>query len=159
MKTKQKQIDVVPRHELSLVDEMDRAFDTLMGGWMRPFRGMFPEWARAEGLVETPVPRIEAIDRDEEILVRAELPGVDKKDLDLTLTGQVLTLRGERKREEHEEKGDYIRSEIAFGGFSRSIRLPHDVDIEHAKAEFKNGVLEVHLPKLKKTVHRQINVA
>jgi HSP20 family protein len=99
------------------------------------------------------------IDREEELLVRAEVPGVEKQDLEIELVGQVLTLKGERKHEETEEKGTYYRSEIARGSFVRSLRLPENVDLENAKAEFKDGVLEVHLPKTEKTERRRIEVA
>jgi HSP20 family protein len=163
MKTKSKAIgEAVPRRELTLFDEMDRAFDNLMRrgwhhGWMHPFREMWPEWGRLEETVEM-TPRVDVIDREEEILVRAEVPGVEKKDLDVELSGQLLTLKGERKHEETEEKGTYYRSEIARGSFTRSIRLPEGVELEQAKADFKDGVLEIHLPKTEKTERRRIEV-
>jgi HSP20 family protein len=99
------------------------------------------------------------LDRDEEILVRAEVPGVDKKDLQVELSGPMLTIHGERRREEEEEKGEYFRSEIAHGMFSRTIRLPEEVALDKAAAEFKDGILEVHLPKTHKTERRRIEVA
>ena len=160
MKTKRKELmQAVPRREVDLFDEMDRAFDTLLHrGWLRPFREMWPEWGRVSEGFEFVAPRVDVIDRDEEILVRAEVPGVEKKDLHVDLTGQVLTIRGERRREEKEEKGEFFRSEIATGGFSRAIRVPEDVDLEKAKAEFKDGMLEIHLPKTHRTERRHIEV-
>jgi HSP20 family protein len=168
MKTKSKAIgEAVPRRETTLFDEMDRAFDDLMlggpprgwrHGWMHPFREMWPEWARLEQAVEM-TPKVDLIDREEEFLVRAEVPGVEKDDLEIELVGQVLTLKGERKHEKTEEKGTYYRSEIARGSFVRSLRLPENVDLENAKAEFKDGVLEIHLPKTEKTARRRIEVA
>jgi HSP20 family protein len=167
MKTKSKAIgEAVPRREMTLFDEMDRAFDDLMHGglprgwrhgWMHPFREMWPEWARLEQTLDI-TPRVDVIEREEEILVRAEVPGVEKKDLELEMSGQVLTLKGERKHEQTEEKGTYYRSEIARGSFVRSLRLPENVDLEQAKAEFKDGVLEIHLPKTEKTERRRIEV-
>jgi HSP20 family protein len=163
MKTKSKAIgEAVPRREMSLFDEMDRAFENMMHhgwrhGWMHPFRETWPEWARLEqGLDITP--RVDVIEREDEILVRAEVPGVEKKDLEIELTGQVLTLKGERKHEQTEEKGTFYRSEIARGSFVRSLRLPENVDLEQAKADFKDGVLEIHLPKTEKTERRRIEV-
>lgn len=163
MKTKSKAIaEAVPRRELTLFDEMDRVFDNLMRrgwhhGWMHPLREMWPEWGGLEEAFDI-TPRVDVIDREEEILVRAEVPGVEKKDLDVELSGQVLTLKGERRHEEKEEKGTYYRAEIARGGFTRSIRLPEGVDLEQAKADFKDGVLEIHLPKTEKTERRRIEV-
>jgi HSP20 family protein len=153
-------VEAVPRRELSLLDEMDRAFDSLFHrGWLRPFREAWPDLARFEETFGIGAPRIDVLDRDEEILVRAEVPGVDRKDLQVELSGQMLTIHGERRREEKEEKGEYFRSEIAHGMFSRTIRLPEEVALDKAAAEFKDGILEVHLPKTHKTERRRIEVA
>lgn len=147
----------VPRRELGLLDEMDRVFDSFFHrGWRRP---AWPEWARVDEASGMMSPRVDVIDREAEVLVRAEVPGVEKKDLKVELTGQMLTIGGERHREEKEEKGDYFHSEIAHGSFNRTIRLPQDVTLDKASAEFKDGVLEVHLPKTEPTEHRRIEVA
>jgi len=161
MKTKRRDlVEAVPHRELDLFEEADRAFDTLFHqGWLRPFRNIWPEWGRFEETPGITTPRVDLIDRDEEFLVRAEVPGVDKKDLHVDLTGRLLTIKGERRHEEKEEKGEFFRSEIATGHFSRTIRMPEDVDFEKAKAEFKDGMLEVHLPKTEKTERRTIEVA
>ena len=161
MKTKRREmIEAVPRRELDLFDEMDRAFDTMFHhGWLRPFRTMWPEWGRLEDRQGVTTPRVDLVDRDEEILVRAEVPGVEKKDLQVDLTGRLLTIKGERRHEEKEEKGELFRSEIASGSFCRTIRIPEDVDLDKAKAEFKDGMLEIHLPKTEKTERRTIEVA
>jgi HSP20 family protein len=128
-------------------------------GWLRPLRDAWPEWARFDEAFALSTPRVDVLDRDDEVLVRAEVPGVDKKDLHVDLSGQMLTIRGERRREEKEEKGNYFRSEIAHGAFSRTLRLPQEVAAEQVTAEFKDGVLEVHLPKTEPTEHRKIEVA
>lgn len=161
MTTKRKELtEVVPRRELSLLDEMDRAFDSLFHrGWMRPFRETWPDLARFEEVFGLGTPRVDVLDREEEILVRAEVPGVEKKDLQVELSGQLLTIHGERRREEKEEKGEYFRSEMAHGVFSRTIRLPEEVALDKAAAEFKDGILEVHLPKTHRTERRRIEVA
>ena len=160
MKTKRKEmVEAVPRHELRLFDEMDRMFDTLFHrGWLRPFHEHWPEWTGFDEQLDITTPRVDLIDRDDEILVRAEVPGVDKKDLKVDLTGGLLTIRGERRREEKTEEGDFYRAEIARGAFSRTMRLPEDVDFEKAKASFKDGILEIHLPKTHKTERRHIKV-
>lgn len=161
MTTKRKELtEVVPRRELSLLDEMDRAFDSLFHrGWMRPFRETWPDLARFEEVFGLGTPRVDVLDREEEILVRAEVPGVEKKDLQVELSGQLLTIHGERRREEKEEKGEYFRSEMTHGVFSRTIRLPEEVALDKAAAEFKDGILEVHLPKTHRTERRRIEVA
>ena len=160
MTSKRKELmEAVPRRELHLFDEMDRLFDTLFHrGWLRPFRESWPEWAGLGETFEMAAPRVDLIDREEEVLVRAEVPGVEKKDLEVDLSGQMLTIRGERRREEKKEEGEYFRSEIAHGSFSRTLRLPEEVDFEKARAEFADGMLEIHLPKTHKTERRRIAV-
>jgi HSP20 family protein len=160
MTTKRKEmVEVVPRRELSLFDEMDRMFDTMLHrGWLGPFHDLLPEWGRLEETMELRAPRVDVIDREEEILVRAEVPGAEKKDLKVDLSGQLLTIHGERRHEEKKEEGEYFRAEIARGAFTRTIRLPENVEFEKAKAEFKDGILEIHLPKTHKTERRRITV-
>jgi HSP20 family protein len=161
MKTKTRDIvETTPRRELSLMDDMDRMFEGFLNrGWLRPFREMWPEWARLEEGVEVRTPRVDVINRDEEVLVKAELPGVKREDLTVELTGNLLTIRGEQHHEERKEEGDLVRTEIMRGAFSRTMTMPAGLDGEHVKAEFKDGMLEVHLPKLEKTERRRIEVA
>jgi HSP20 family protein len=161
MKTKTRDIvETTPRRDLSLIDDMDRMFEGFFNrGWLRPFREMWPEWARFEEGLELRTPRVDVINRDEEVLVRAELPGVKREELTVELTGDLLTIRGEQHHEERKEEGDLVRAEIARGAFSRTMTMPAGLDGEHVKAEFKDGVLEVHLPKLEKTERRRIEIA
>jgi HSP20 family protein len=104
------------------------------------------------------VPKVDVIDRENEILVKAEMPGVKKEDIRVSLVGNVITIKGETKREEKEEKGDYYRCEISRGEFSRMLTLPADVDETKAKAELRDGVLEISLPKTEATKKRDIKV-
>jgi HSP20 family protein len=161
MKTKTRDlVETTPRRELGLIDDMDRLFESFLSrGWLRPFREMWPEWARFEEGLELRTPRVDVINRDEEVLVRAELPGVKREDLTVELTGDLLTIRGEQHHEERKEEGDVVRAEIARGAFCRTMTMPAGLDAEHVKAEFKDGVLEVHLPKLEKTERRRIEIA
>lgn len=101
---------------------------------------------------------MDVIEREDEVLVTAELPGVDKDDLEVTLADDALTIRAGTAEEKEEDEGQYHRREIVRGTFLRTIRLPVDVDGEHAKSTFKNGVLEVRAPKLTKSKRRVIKV-
>lgn len=161
MKTKTRDIvETTPRRDLSLIDDMDRMFEGFLNrGWLRPFREMWPEWARLEEGLELRTPRVNVTNRDDEVLVKAELPGVKREDLTVELTGDLLTIRGEQHHEEREEEGDLVRAEITRGTFCRTMTLPAGLDAEHVKAEFKDGVLEVHLPKLEKTERRRVEIA
>jgi HSP20 family protein len=98
------------------------------------------------------------IDRGRELLVRAEIPGVTRDELQLSLTDRTVTIRGETHKESREEKGDYFRREIATGSFQRTLDLPCDVAGDHAKATFKDGVLELVLPKVGKSDSRKIRI-
>ena len=160
MTTKRRELtEAVPRRDLDVFDEMDRMFDTLLHrGWVRPFRDIWPEWTFLGERLDLTTPHVDLIERDEELLVRAELPGVDKKDLEIDLTDGLLTIRGERRKEEKTEEGEVYRAEITHGTFSRGLRLPQPVDFEKANAELKDGVLEVHLPKTHRTERRRIGI-
>ena len=150
----------VPARALSPFEEMDRMFEGLFPrGLMRPFHWEWPSWSRLPEPFEGRTPKVDVIDRDDEILVRAEMPGVDKKDVDVSTTENTVTIRGSTHAEEKEEKGDYYRCEISSGSFSRTLALPGNVDASKAKATFKDGVLELALPKVEKSKRQKIDIS
>jgi HSP20 family protein len=102
---------------------------------------------------------VDVIVRDDEVLVRAELPGYKKEEIEISVSDSSLTLKGETKSEETEEKGDYYRCEISRGAFSRVIALPAEVDDSKAKASMKDGVLELTLPKREKSKRHAISIS
>lgn len=140
--------------------QMERAFDRLLnGGWpsLRRLGGM----PMLDNLLELEAPRspsVDVIDRDNEILVRAEIPGIEKKDLNISLTDNLLTIKGQSTGEVKEEKGDYHRREISSFSFSRSVMLPGAVDPSQTTASLKNGILEITLPKAESSKRRTITV-
>ncbi len=92
------------------------------------------------------------------IIVKAELPGIAPKDVDVSTSGDILTIKGEKK-EEKEQKGKHFhRVERSYGSFSRTISLPKSVNIDAVKAEYKNGILEINLPKIEEAKARKIEV-
>ena len=93
-------------------------------------------------------PSVDIIDRANEVFVKAEIPGLEKKDLSIALQNRVLTLKGKTHHKEEEETGQYFRRELQQGEWIRSLLLPAEVDARHGKAHFKNGILEVVLPKI-----------
>jgi len=103
-------------------------------------------------------PSVDIYEDGEELVVRAELAGVDPKDVDIRFENGVLTLKGERKMEKEEKKENYHRVELAYGTFTRSFSLPSTVDPERIKAEARNGVLSVHLPKKPEAKPKAIQV-
>jgi len=103
-------------------------------------------------------PSVDIYEDGEEVVVRAELAGVDPKDVDIRFENGVLTVKGERKLEKEEKKENYHRVELAYGIFTRSFSLPGTIDPEKIKAEAKNGVLAVHLPKKPEAKPKAIQV-
>ncbi|NOQ90424.1 MAG: Hsp20 family protein [Gammaproteobacteria bacterium] len=104
------------------------------------------------------MPKMDVIDRDKEVVVKVELPGIDKKDLEISIANNRLVIKGETCHEEKEEKGDYLKQEISRNEIYRSVHLPADVDDSKVKTSFKNGFLELTIPKQKKSHRRQIKV-
>ena len=92
-------------------------------------------------------PSVDIYEEGDNVIVKAEVPGLEKEHLDIRLTGDTLTISGEKKTEEKVEKKDFYRLERSSGSFSRTLRLPAEVQTDKAKASFKNGVLEIVLPK------------
>ena len=121
-------------------DEMERVFDEF--GFRRPL-GFFtkPEVKAFEW-----TPAIELYEKDKKFFIRAELPGLTKKDVKIDVLNDVLTLQGERKYEKEDKEEGYFRSERFYGNFYREIALPEGAKPDLAKAIFKNGVLEIELP-------------
>jgi HSP20 family protein len=103
--------------------------------------------------------RLDVIDREKELLVRGELPGVEKDDIEISVMGDRLVIEAERKFEEEEKKDTFYRHEVGFGKLTRTIPLPVEVDAEHVKAELKDGFLEIVLPKTHAVERHNIKVA
>ena len=124
----------------AMQDEMERLWARMPFGFRPPLRrdGALPElWA----------PRMDIFEKDGTLTVKAELPGVQKEDVAITLAGGDLIVRGERKAESEVREEDYYRMERSYGGFYRRLPLPFEVEAEQIKASFADGVLEVTIPK------------
>ena len=103
-------------------------------------------------------PRLDVVERDGEILVSAELPGLEEKDISVEVHGNVLTLQGEKKSEQEDRKAGWYWSERSYGSFRRVVELPVEVEADKASASFKNGVLTITLPKAESAKVRSIPV-
>jgi len=148
-----------PRHLLSPFEDMEKLFeDFFPRSMLRQYRNSWPVAGELAGHFEGHVPKVDIIDRDDEVFIRAELPGVDKKDIDISMSDHSLTIRGETKKEEKEEKGDYYRCETSHGTYVRTLSLPAEANVEKADAKFKDGVLELTLPKMERAKRRSIKV-
>ena len=117
--------------------QMNRMFNDMLGDYL----GQSPA-RQLEGVTEW-APAVDATTKDGDLVIRAELPGVKPEDVDISLQNNVLTIRGERKAQEEEERGGYYIRERRYGSFSRSFTLPQGTDESKVHARFENGVLEV----------------
>jgi HSP20 family protein len=118
--------------------EMDALFDNFFSGF---------DLQRFESSLGGFNPKVDVVENDKEIKVTAELPGIDEKEIDLSLSRGALTIRGEKQKEKEDRGKDYYRMERSFGAFSRVIPLPAEVDDENVQASFRKGVLSITLPK------------
>jgi HSP20 family protein len=130
----------------SLRRDMDRLFEDFMG--RAPSR-------MGDGIGE---PAVEVADTPEAVIVKAQMPGVSKDHLQVDVTDDILTLKGEMKEEETKEEKNYHRREFRYGRFARSIHLPAAVQSDRATAQLKEGILEVRIPKSDKSKARQIRI-
>jgi HSP20 family protein len=130
-----------------LRNEMDRLYDRFFD-W-RPLRriGEAGEW-----------PSVDVSETEKEILVKADVPGMEAKDIHVSIDGNVLTLQGERKQEKEQKGKNFHRVERSYGSFSRSINLPAVVAPQKAKASYKRGILKITLPKTQKGSAKKIEV-
>jgi HSP20 family protein len=134
--------------------EMDRMMEDFFGRRMRPW---WPGWLGGEA-EEITAPAVDVYEEKDDIVVKAELPGMDKSDIEVNLSDSQLTLKGEKKKEEKIEEENYYRSERSYGAFVRSVQLPTEVQADKVKAAFKNGILEVRLPKTEEAKRKEIKV-
>jgi len=135
--------------------EMDRVFDDVLGrGRLTPRIGR--SWPRSpwQTDIEQWAPEVEVFHRNNELVVRADLPGLTKDDVKVDVTESRLTIQGERRREHEEETGGVYRSERSYGTFCREVQLPDGSITDQAKANFKDGVLEITMPAPPEQVRR-----
>lgn len=134
----------------NLRNEMDRIFNDLM-----PYR-----WSPEDSEMETGIwaPVADLSETDDSYLIETELPGLNKKDINITYQDKMLTIEGERKKEKEEETNGYLRSERYFGTFKRSFVLPAAIREDKIKANFKEGVLKVTIPKAEKSKRKTVTI-
>jgi HSP20 family protein len=132
------------REFTTLQSEMNRLFNTFFEGGDREPR----RWA----------PPMDLLEADDHLVLRADLPGMSEDDIQIEVRDNVLTLTGERKTEQKQEKNGYYRIERAFGSFARSLTLPDGIDADKIEASFDKGVLELRIPKPEERKPRRISI-
>lgn len=141
-------IPYIRRNEFPVVSNLFEEFFSDI-----PFAGSFPSTR------ETWSPAVDILEKDGDLILRAELPGMTENQIELKIEGNTLTLKGERKMESEDKKSNYHRVESYYGSFMRTFRLPDTVDTEKISADYKNGVLTVTLPQKPEVKPREIAVS
>lgn len=143
------------QNPVSLFDSIRRDMEAL-------FNRVFDGWEWSEPFPTSPrmeyVPRVESYNDGRTLHIRADLPGVDPKDVEITVTGDQLTLKGERRAEQETQNGNYFHREICYGRFVRTFPLPSGVKAEDIQATYHNGVLDIAVPLPESLVVKQIPV-
>ena len=145
--------NIVPWEPFRELVDIGRVFDRFFGRNIVPLRPVL-------GLLGDGVwsPAIDVCDKKDRLVVKAELPGIDKKDVKVNIDGDILSIRGEAKKEQEVKEKDYYCSEIAYGNFCRAISLPVEVEKEKAAASYKDGILTIDLPKAKEAKSKEIDI-
>ena len=130
-------------------------FQLLWAGLTGFFNELMPSMMKEHGEM---MPAFDISEADDHFVVKADLPGIDPKNLDISLTGNVLTIRGEKKEEREEKNERYYTLERQFGSFTRSFMLPADVKEDGIEASYKGGVLRVNIPQSERAKQKKIPV-
>jgi HSP20 family protein len=150
-------VKVEPMKALSPFEEMERRFEEF---FRRPFSILSPAWLPRLRIPESeePAPTVDIFEEDGDVVVKAELPGMKKEDIDVKLTDKTITISGEKKKEEKVEKKNYFRMERSYGSFTRSFGLPSEVQTDKVKAQFKDGILEIRVTKTEEAKKKEKKV-
>ena len=144
-----------PSHRLPVSRDMDKWFEEFFRRPFAPFPSVMPRLAMEEMEFS---PNIDIYEEENDVVVKAELPGMKKEDIEISLTEDSITVAGEKKAEHRVEKKNFYRFESSYGSFSRTMSLPSDIQTDKVKAEFKNGVLEIRMPKTEEAKKKEIKV-
>ena len=149
-------IDV--RRTVPLTRSMEEFFEDFPPRrWMETFEPFGWQWPM--GIDFERSFRVDILHHEKELIVRAELPGVEKNDVEVTIAGDRLTIEAEREFEEEETKESFYRHELGYGELRRTIALPVEIDTDHIEAELKDGILSVKLPKIQAATRHTVKVA
>ena len=132
--------------------QMERRFADLFSGRIARL------WGDDED-VDLTEPPLDLYEEENEVVVKAELPGMTKDDIQISFADNLLTIRGEKRKEQEDKSKDYYRAERVYGAFSRSVTLPAEIIPEKARAVFKDGVLDIRLPKSETAKKKEIKVS
>lgn len=148
--------DLAPWRPFKELTTLRRDIDDLFNRFFGPEEGWFPSTGRTPALAT--MPTIESFVRNGELIVRADLPGIDPKAIELAVEGHRLVLRGDRRAKEERKENDYFYREVAYGRFERAVELPDGVDTDSIKATYHDGVLEVTMKAPKELAGKKVPI-
>ena len=144
---------LVPWRPFRELEEMERRFEDIFG------RSLLPAWRRLPLEERGWVPALDVFEKEDRFIVKAELPGMKEDDIDVSVVGDTLTIKGEKKTESEVKDEDYYCCERSYGSFFRSIALPSSVDAKKIEASYADGVLEVMLPKAPEVKPKKVSIS
>ena len=145
---------LIPSRPFRDLEEMERRFDDVFSWPLLP-----AVWRRSPTMEMGWAPAIDVFEKEDKFVVKAELPGMKEEDIDISVVGNTLTIKGERKAESEVKEDDYYYCERSYGSFSRSIDVPSNVDTQKIEANYEDGVLEISLPKTPEVKPNKISVS
>ena len=136
------------------MEDMERRMEDIIG------RPLYPlAWRRLPVEEREWTPAVEVFEKEDQFVVKAELPGMKEDDIDISVVGDTLTIKGERKAESEVKEEDYYCCERSYGSFYRSVALPSNVNAEKIEASYKEGILEINLPKVPEVKPKKIAIS
>jgi len=147
----QPQRSPMPWQPFRMMDEFEKEFADIFG------RARWPAWMGDSGRgVGAMAPKIDILEKEDRFIVKVELPGMKAEDIDISLSGDMLTIKGEKKSESETDEANYFQREMSYGSFVRSLRLPSNVNVDNISASSEDGILEIDLPKTGATGSKKI---
>ena len=143
---------LMPRRYVGEFEDLERWTDEMM-------RSFFPSmWRRVPAEETAWMPAIEMFEKEDKYVINAELPGMRREDIDISMVGDTLKIRGDRKSETEVKEEEYYCCERQYGSFFRSLTMPSSVDVNAIEAKYENGILEIHVPKAVEVKQKRIEV-
>lgn len=154
-----KKTEITPSSR-ELADPIDRLFEEFRArNWLTPLSTIWPERYANREWMSHRLPRMDLVDQGDTLMVRAQVPGVDKENIDISITDHSLSIKGHTRKESEDKQADYYRREIYQGEFSRTISLPCEVDSNTVKARLRDGNLEITMSKIKTPQAKKVKIS
>lgn len=158
VKTTSNRVTKSPWPSMHEVSNLEKVFEQIFGNSFPALFSSNSILGDLSGAENFRVPKLDMIDRDNELIINAEIPGIKKEDINISIADNVLTIKGDTSAESNKEDGDYYRHEISKSSFARSMTLPCSVDESKVVANLNHGVLKVKLPKLESSKRKNIKI-